>query len=59
MTKFSPSILLIKCQNNGEDFVNFCGVLRKHELYPQVIFMGKGCFKYKVICFSLEKMSQV
>ena len=21
-----------KCQINGEDFVNFCGLLRKHEL---------------------------
>ena len=21
------------CQINGEDFVNFCGLLRKHELY--------------------------
>ena len=22
-----------KCQIDGEDFVNFCGLLRKHELY--------------------------
>jgi len=22
-----------KCQFDGEDFVNFCGLLRKHELY--------------------------
>ena len=22
------------CQINGEDFVNFCGLLRKRELYP-------------------------
>jgi hypothetical protein len=21
------------CQNEGEDFVNFCGLLRKHDLY--------------------------
>ena len=35
MTKSSPSIwcLLSKCQIDGEDFVNFCGLLRKHELY--------------------------
>ena len=26
--------LCSKCQTNGEDFVNFCGLLRKHELYP-------------------------
>ena len=25
--------LCIKCQIDGEDFVNFCGLLRKHELY--------------------------
>ena len=23
------------CQNDGEDFVNFCGLLRKRELYPK------------------------
>ena len=22
-----------KCQIDGEDFVNFCGLLRKHEIY--------------------------
>ena len=33
-TKSSPSIwrLLSKCQIDGEDFVNFCGLIRKHEL---------------------------
>ena len=25
--------LFSKCQINSEDFVNFCGLLRKHELY--------------------------
>ena len=25
--------LCSKCQIDGEDFVNFCGLLRKHELY--------------------------
>ena len=25
--------LCSKCQINGEDLVNFCGLLRKHELY--------------------------
>ena len=24
--------LYSKCQINGEDFVNFCGLLREHEL---------------------------
>ena len=33
--KSSPTIwrLLSKCQIDSEDFVNFCGLLRKHELY--------------------------
>ena len=22
-----------ECQIDGEDFINFCGILRKHELY--------------------------
>ena len=26
--------LCSKCQIDGEDFVYFCGLLRKHELYP-------------------------
>ena len=25
--------LCSNCQSDGEDFVNFCGLLRKHELY--------------------------
>ena len=34
----TPSILclLSKCQIDGEDFVIFCGLLRKHELYMVV-----------------------
>ena len=27
-------ILCSKCQIDGEDFAKFCGLLRKHELYP-------------------------
>ena len=31
---FSVALTLCsKCQIDGEDFVNFCGLLRKHELY--------------------------
>ena len=35
LTKSSWSIwrLLSKCQIDVEDFINFCGLLRKHELY--------------------------
>ena len=29
--------LCSKCQIDSEDFVNFCGLLRKHELYPKLI----------------------
>ena len=35
--------LCSKCQIDGEDFVNFCGLLRKHELY------GKKCKPYSEI----------
>ena len=28
--------LCSKCQIVGEDFVKFCGLLRKHEFYPTV-----------------------
>ena len=28
-------ILCSKCQIDGEDFVSFCGLLRKHELYKE------------------------
>ena len=35
---FTISLTLCsKCQIDGEDFVNFCGLLRKHELYLGVI----------------------
>ena len=30
--------LCSKCQTNSEDFVNFCGHLRKHELYIPNLF---------------------
>ena len=29
--------LCSKCQIDGEDFVNFCGILRKHELYMSAL----------------------
>ena len=34
--------LCIKCQIDDEDFVNFCGLLGKHELYK--IVLGKYKF---------------
>ena len=30
--------LCSKCQIDGEDFVNFCGLLRKHELYQNLFW---------------------
>ena len=31
---FSVNLIVCSnCQIDGEDFVNFCGLLRKHELY--------------------------
>ena len=35
------SKLCSKCQINGEDFVNFCGLLRKHELYKNLNAQSK------------------
>ena len=32
-TKFDEIFTPLKCQIDGEDFVNFCGLLRKRELY--------------------------
>ena len=29
--------ILSKCQIDGEDFVNFCGLLRKYELYQLLL----------------------
>ena len=34
--------LCSKCQINGEDFVNFRGLLGKYELYPIVSAMVSG-----------------
>ena len=34
--------LCSKCQIDGEDFINLCGLLRKHELYQ---------VKDKIACF--------
>ena len=33
--------LCSKCQIGGEDFVNFCGLLRKHELYKAAVIFGR------------------
>ena len=57
-------ILCSKCQIDSEDFVNFCGLLRKHELYlsPETMlalltpgtvgnqfFEMDGCFWYVTV----------
>ena len=52
IAKSSPLIwrLLSKCQIDGEDFVIFCGLLRKHELYYQGM---------QPTCFSMETFWQI
>ena len=32
--------LCCKCQIDSEDFVNFCGLLRNHELYIPILFFS-------------------
>ena len=48
LTKSSPLIwcLLSKCQIDDEDIVNFCGLLRKHELWfiNQIIYVENVWF---------------
>ena len=39
------TVLCSKCQIDGEDFVKFCGLLRKHKLYESEIF-GIYCKAY-------------
>ena len=38
--------LTTQCQIEGEDFVNFCGLLRKHELYFGVSVYDKNDTKF-------------
>ena len=47
-------MLCSKRQIDDEDFVNFCGLLRKYELYNQVEFL----FKLKITCVSLYLVQQ-
>ena len=42
-------ILAVKCQIDGEDFVNFCGLLRKHELYFWELYSIAVFFKVKEV----------
>ena len=51
LTKSSPTIwrLLSKCQIDSEDFVNFCGLLRKHELSRNSILVQGEQFKNQPI----------
>ena len=55
LTKSSPSIwhyLWSMCQTDGEDFVNFFGLLRKHELYQ--IEVLRPLFNFIVGIFQLS-----
>ena len=39
------------CQIDGEDFVNFCGLLRKRELYLLCLFMDENTSHNKAYTF--------
>ena len=41
--------LCSKCQIDGEDFFNFCGLLRKHELYKNLLNSTTHVTLYKVL----------
>ena len=61
VTKYSLSIwhLLSKRQIDGEDLVNFCGLLRKHELYENMkssIKMNFSSMCYVLAYFTLQKI---
>ena len=48
--------LCSKCQIDDEDFVDFCGLLRKHELYYRVNIKRSG--KFIKIFYGRLTMSQ-
>ena len=47
------TVICSKCQIDGEDFVKFCGLLRKHELYYILFSMTKNARRRKeqIKCF--------
>ena len=47
--------LYSKCQIDGEDFVNFCGLLRKLELYVFPITVCKKQYYFVKISYSMNK----
>ena len=52
--------LTTQCQIDGEDFINFCGLLRKHELYHAMKTVFVGCCKMLlwVVCQSRKKQAK-
>ena len=48
--------LCTKCQIDGEDFVNFCGLPRKHELYH--LIQHRKC-KYILLLSSFKDPSKL
>ena len=53
--------LCSKCQINGEVFFNFCGLLRKHELYLPYLYhdMNFTAVNYKGMKKGVEKMFSI
>ena len=53
---FSVNLIVCSnCQIDGEDFVNFCGLLRKHELYqPDAVWAkhsAQGLFVWEILAY--------
>ena len=44
-------------QINGEDFVNFCGLLRKHQLYPKKAKADSQAFRSAEVRMSTKEFS--
>ena len=65
---FTVDLTLTACQIGGEDFLNFCGLLRNHELYKaaqELVIVGidvlkKALEEDKIVCWicntNLEKV---
>ena len=43
----------------GEDFVNFCGLLRKHELYTTLFWTPKKCTCDLLNLIKLDKIDRL
>ena len=49
--------LCSKCQINGEDFVIFCGLHRKHELYVHICESGEIILAFRKCQTGVKKLN--